>query len=199
MRLGSDITIPRQVGKDVPKEIAYPLVLARLFACTKFTATGCWEYQGSTNGLGYAQITVGGKRWMIHRFVYHALTNEDIPDEIDICHSCHNRACINPFHIRGDSHHANLMDSSRDKRLQGQGKTHCLRGHPLEGDNLAPYTPFRSCLICQRGRYRMRLGWPEHLAFSDIKVPPGYMLDRTTGEVVKAVRQKTPPKEGVQS
>lgn len=200
MKFGSTVVIPRQVGKDLPKEVAYPLVLARLIAYTKFTETGCWEYQGPKNSLGYAQTSVAGKKWMVHRFVYHALTNESIPDGIDICHSCHNRACINPFHIRGDSHHANLMDSSRAKRLQGQGKTVCLRGHPLEGDNLSPHTPFRSCRICERGRYRMRLGWPEHLAFDPtIKIRPGYMMDRETGQIVKAVRQKTPPNEGVQT
>jgi hypothetical protein len=179
------------VGSDVPKEIAIPLLLARIMTHVKYTETGCWEWQGKKNSIGYAEATLGGKRYMVHRFVYEALTGLPVPKGFDICHSCHNRACLNPYHIRSDTHQANLMDASRAKRLNGQGKTHCKRGHPLEGDNLSPYTPFRSCVICGRGRYRLRLGWPEHLAFDpSVRVPNGYMMDRTTGQVVRVVRAK---------
>lgn len=176
------------VGSDVPKEIAVPLLLARIMTRVKITEKGCWEYQGWKSTLGYAEAELGGKRYMVHRFMYEALTAAPVPEGFDICHSCHNRACLNPYHIRSDTHQANLMDSSRAKRLQGQGKTHCKRGHPLSGDNLTPGV-FRGCKICQRGRYRMRLGWPEALAFSEVLVPNGYMMDRTTGQVVP-VRQK---------
>jgi hypothetical protein len=178
------------VGCDVPKETAIPLLLARLMSRVKFTDTGCWEWQGNRNALGYGQANFAGKKYMVHRFMYEALTAAPVPQGFDICHSCHNRACVNPFHIRSDTHQANLMDSSRAKRLNGQAKTHCKRGHPLSGDNLSPGV-FRQCKICSRGRYRLRLGWPEKAAFSDIMVPSGYMLDRATQQVVRVRRNGT--------
>lgn len=181
------------VTADTPRENAVPILLARLLLKCKLTASGCWEYQGHKNSIGYGEATFAGKRYVVHRFMYEALLTGNLlpPRGQDICHSCHNRACVNPYHIRQDSHSANLLESAAEKRLQGQWKTHCKRGHPLSGNNLLKGKQFRVCAICSRGRYRLRLGWPEHLAFADVILPPGYMLDRKTGEIVPATRSAT--------
>lgn len=181
------------VGKDVPKETAVPLLLARIMTRTKLTASGCWEWQGHKNAVGYGEATLGGKRYMVHRFVYQALVNEPIAAGFEICHSCHNKACLNPYHIRKDTHQANLMDSSRARKLNGQSKTHCMRGHPLSGENLSPGI-WRQCRICSRARYRRRLGWPEHLAYSELVIPHGYRMDRVSGKIVAATgTMRNPP------
>lgn len=171
------------IGKDVPREKAVRYMLARIMLNMTITESGCWEWQGCKDDLGYGNIILQKKKYRLHRFMFEALTNKPAPADKDICHSCHNRACINPYHIRPDTHQANMMDSSRDKRLQGQTKTHCKRGHLLAGDNLSTGV-FRHCKICSRGRYRKRLGWPEHLAFSPELVPDGYKLDRVTHQIV---------------
>lgn len=162
-------------------------VFERLLANTVFNDNGCWIWQGFVKDgpSAYGEMSYRGETWRVHRLSF-KLTRGSIPEGLEVCHTCDTMACCNPGHLEVKTHQANLMDASRRKRLQGQGKTHCLRGHPLEGDNLSPHTPFRSCRICTRGRYRLRLGWPEHLAFSDIKVPKGYKLDRQTGQIVSA-------------
>jgi HNH endonuclease len=173
------------VGTEVAREEALPLLLSRIMLKIRITESGCWEWTGYKTRLGYASATFQGKAWRVHRFMYQALTNKPIDDGFEICHSCHNRACLNPYHIRQDTHQANLMDSSRARRLQGQIKTHCLRGHPLSGDNLSNGV-FRQCNICSRARYRRRLGWPEHMLYTEVIVPAGYGLNRKTGEIVPA-------------
>lgn len=181
------------VTADTPRAIAVPILLARVLLKCRLTEGGCWESQGPKNSLGYAEACLGGKRHMVHRFMYEALTGSVLPSRgHDICHSCHNRACINPYHIRQDTHQNNLLESAQQKRLNGQGKTHCERGHPLEGANLWVSTSgWRNCKICSRARYRRRLGWPEHLVYTEIVVPHGHRLDRKTGKIVSAVRTAT--------
>ena len=131
-----------------------------------------------------------GKTVRLCRFMCEVLAADSFDPSLEACHSCHNRRCINPWHLRQDTHAANLKESAEAKRLNGQYKTHCKRGHPLiEGNMLKGMG--RYCAICSRGRYRLRLGWPEHMAFSDIVLDPGFMLDRETHEVVPIEQWKS--------
>lgn len=54
--------------------------------------------------------------------------------------------------------------------LRNSRKTHCHRGHPLDGENLTIRTDreadSRACKACHRGHHRVRAGWPEDLAYS---------------------------------
>lgn len=147
--------------------------------------TGCWEWLKFRNSLGYAQTSWGNRSWAVTRLIYCATRGAFDPD-LDICHSCDNPGCVNPEHIRVDEHRANLRDASKRGRLQGQWKTHCLRGHPLSGDNLyrQPVSGFRGCRTCQKARLRIKAGWPEHLAYTVGKVPGGYMVDKKTGAII---------------
>lgn len=147
--------------------------------------TGCWGWLGHKNEIGYARMVWEGKEWNVSRLVI-AANSGPFDENLDACHSCHNRGCVNNEHLRPDEHRENLMDGSRAKRLQGQWKTHCHRGHPLSGSNLGIYADgFRHCNACQVGRGRLKAGWPEELAFDmSIKVPSGYKMDRLTWKIV---------------
>jgi len=145
--------------------------------------TGCWLWNKATN-LGYGQTYVRGFGSIgAHRAMWIAKHGD--PGKLDVLHNCNNKLCISPLHLHLGTHKQNFKEASDAKLLQGQWKTLCKRGHPLSGDNLTPWTQWRGCRVCATGRYRLRLGWPEHLAFdSNIKVPAGYMLNRETGEIV---------------
>lgn len=61
---------------------------------------GCWVYQKYIE-LGYARKTILGKNWRLHRYVHHILGNNPPPSsKHSVDHSCRNRACINPDHLR---------------------------------------------------------------------------------------------------
>lgn len=116
--------------------------------------TGCLDWQGAKSEVGYARMCWGGKEWTVSRLVI-AATTGPFDENLDACHSCHNRGCVNDEHLRPDEHQANLMDGSRAGRLQGQWKTECLRGHPLSGENLYIASDgFRHCRECTRQRHR---------------------------------------------
>ena len=158
------------MGQEVPLEEALPLLLARIMTKVKFLDNGCWEWPEGTDSGGYATAGLQGRTQRLNVFMCKALAGPEFDRALDACHSCHNRRCINPWHLRQDTHAANLAESSQAGRINGQQLTHCKRGHPLTPDNLLKGKQFRCCAICSRGRYRLRLGWPEDLAFS---VPVG--------------------------
>lgn len=144
--------------------------------------TGCWLFQGNTN-LGYGQMYVRGHGSVgAHRAMWIAKHGD--PGKLDVLHNCNNKLCVSPLHLHLGTHKQNFKEASEAKLLQGQWKTHCLRGHPLTEDNLLKWSKWRHCKICATAIYRMRLGWPEHLAFTVAKVPPGKMVDFESGEIV---------------
>ena len=70
----------------------------------KVEKTGtCWNWTGSTtkpNGEGYGQIAVSGRiRAMAHRVSYE-WSKGPIPEGMFLDHTCHNRKCVNPDHLR---------------------------------------------------------------------------------------------------
>jgi len=115
--------------------------------------TGCWEWEGEISSAGYGNIYWDKSSWTATRLVYTALHGA-LGKELDMCHNCDNRKCVNPDHLRADTRLNNQLEASAKKRLRGQLKTHCLRGHPLEGDNLRKASKFRGCRTCDQERQR---------------------------------------------
>ncbi len=82
--------------------------------------TECWLWLGRCTQDGYPLINMrlNGKHTTLraHRVAWCELGGHPIPDELD--HLCHNRACINPGHLRDVPKLINLANRRRYKSKQ---------------------------------------------------------------------------------
>jgi hypothetical protein len=61
----------------------------------------CWIWTGNLhrNGYGNAWNAREGRGQLAHRYAYEALVGP-IPEGMQLDHTCHDRACVNPGHLR---------------------------------------------------------------------------------------------------
>lgn len=70
---------------------------------------GCWLWTGPVDTHGYPSIGYEGKVWRAHRLAY-TLKKGPIPEGKFILHSCANKRCCNPAHLRAGTHEENMAD-----------------------------------------------------------------------------------------
>lgn len=121
----------------------------------------CWIWKGSLISQGYGAIHVNGKTVKAHRFSYE-LHKGPIPAGLLACHSCNNRACVNPNHIYAGTHQENSRDMVRSNRHKPWGlppgvyATHCKRGHEFTEQNSCWDKRGRSCKACRLRSFKIR-------------------------------------------
>ena len=62
-------------------------------------STGCWDWLGCKNNIGYGFIRDGKKMRTVHRVSYELNNNATIPDDTCVFHLCSNYLCCNPAHL----------------------------------------------------------------------------------------------------
>lgn len=141
-----------------------------------FQGTPCWEWQKQSRSRGnYGKTFIGrllreefpgfppkSRTMDVHRLMY--LVTFGDPGELQIDHLCRNRPCANPLHLEAVTQPENLRrglssELIREIAREQAAKTHCKRGHLLEGYNLiinydADGTRHRHCRECQRRTWR---------------------------------------------
>jgi hypothetical protein len=115
----------------------------------------CWVWTGGvmSGRHQYGRVHVGAAKYRpAHRVAYEMLVGP-IPEGLDLDHLCRNRVCVNPAHLEPVTNHENILRGTGPTAINAR-KTHCKRGHPLNGDNLVALrnSNERKCRICHRAR-----------------------------------------------
>lgn len=115
----------------------------------------CWLWTGSLNANGYGTIHRGDRQAGTHRVVVE-LNGESIPEGHEVDHLCRVRHCVNPAHLEVVTKAENIRRGFSPPGMNSR-KTHCPKGHLLDGDNLLNIDDGRRhCRICNGDRYRRR-------------------------------------------
>jgi len=147
----------------------------------------CWVWQGSKNNKGYGHFHSNGKNRLAHRYAYELLVGE-IPDGLQIDHTCRIRECVNPDHME--------VVTSKENTLRGEGptaknakKTHCNNGHEFTEANTYQQKNGRECRICRtarKARFEERKRCAESARKDDIHIP---QLTRLKAKEVNNIRE----------
>lgn len=109
----------------------------------------CWPWEGSLNAGGYGYWGYRGRLRRAHRVAW-AVANGPLPADLTVDHTCKNRSCCNPGHLRLLTHAENSGDHTVVRR------THCPHGHEFTAGNTynPPGSPgarmCRSCIAARR-------------------------------------------------
>lgn len=102
---------------------------------------GCLVWTGPGKGNGYGTTHFRGSVMSAHRAAY-ILSKGPIPEGMNVCHSCDNRACVNPDHLWLGTQSENLMDMVQ----KGRQVLSPMRG---EGHPKAKLTATQAIEICR--------------------------------------------------
>lgn len=88
----------------------HPATVQRFWSKVKSgEPNACWEWQATLSQSGYGSFKLGDKAVTSSRMAYALSTNDD-PLELSICHTCDNRKCCNPSHLYKGTVKQNTQD-----------------------------------------------------------------------------------------
>ena len=108
----------------------------------------CWLWTAAMRNR-YGAFGLNGKTMYAHRLSLEMALGRPIAEGLDAAHApliCHNRACVNPAHLR----EASRSENNLDKRLDGTHHTRGCIGHLTDDEVRAiRIDPRDKCLIAE--------------------------------------------------
>lgn len=126
-----------------------------------YPESGCWEWRGDRNELGYGRLTLTRKgldKARVHRLMFERYFGP-IPDGSVVRHKCDNPPCSNPDHLELGTMADNSQDMVERGRHWRHGATECLNGHDITSPSSFRVArrsgrgDEKVCLRCQRERH----------------------------------------------
>lgn len=79
-------------------------------------ANDCWLWKGCTYNCGYGSFLWRGKMRGANRVAWEIANGQDVPEGMDVCHTCDRPLCVNPAHLWLGTHRDNMLDAVKKGR-----------------------------------------------------------------------------------
>ncbi len=98
----------------------------------------CWTWRGALKGNGYGNLRINGRNMTAHRAAYIFFVGP-IQNNLDVCHKCDNRLCVNPDHLFPGTRLDNMLDAKKKERLSsGARHSRAVLNSGLPSAKLSP-------------------------------------------------------------
>jgi hypothetical protein len=108
----------------------------------------CWIWNGCKAEI-YGKFGIYYKSYYAHRVSY-SLFNGPLTNGMVIDHTCRNKICVNPEHLREVTQQQNAVENSLGPSYFHSLKTHCPQGHEYSEENTRIRRGSRECKTCDR-------------------------------------------------